>query len=138
MAAAAGERYQAFIEQTGDLRVCDVMTPMSTLAPGWWTVADFVGRLAPEQLREPAFPVVGFDGQPEGVLTAGDLDRVPAQQRATRRVLDACHPHPLTITPDKFSGGSFMSVRRSRLSAAIPLISLPGSRDEWSALSRVG
>ncbi len=26
MAAAAGERYQAFIEQTGDLRVCDVMT----------------------------------------------------------------------------------------------------------------
>jgi Zn-dependent protease len=99
-AAAAAERHQAFIEQTGDLQVRDVMTPLPTLAPGWLTVAEFVTRLTPEQLREPAFAVVGFDAHPEGVLTAADLARVPAQHRGTLRVRDACHPHPLTITPD--------------------------------------
>ena len=100
LSAAEAERHAAHAVELGDLLVRDVMTPRLTLAPGWWTVADFVAQLDQGQVREAAFPVVDVDGHPEGVLTAADLSRVPAKQRTALRVRDVCHRHPLEVTED--------------------------------------
>lgn len=100
LSAAGAERYAAHAEELGNLLVRDVMTPQSTVAAGWWTVADFVAQLDQGQVREAAFPVVDVDGHPEGVLTAADLGRVPGKQRTAQRVRDVCHRHPLEVTED--------------------------------------
>ena len=102
LSGAAGERYLALMERVRGLSVRDVMTAPPTLALSWQTLSDFVANLTPQQATQQAFPVVGLEGEPEGVLTAWDLHRVSATERATIRVRDISRSRirPLTVTPD--------------------------------------
>lgn len=102
MSGAASERYTVLVDQLRGLHVRDVMDTPVTIAPGWLTVADWVDQLAPEQLRHPLFPVIGFSGQLEGVLTAQDLGRVRPEERAAVRIRDVGRRSlaTLTVAPD--------------------------------------
>lgn len=76
------------------LRVRDVMTPAPDLAPGWMTVHEFAAAVALRS-RQLAFPVVGFDGRPSGVISLHTL----TGQRAEARVDQVARPLPLVLAP---------------------------------------
>jgi Zn-dependent protease len=84
-AAAAEEKAAAAKTALAGVRVADVMTPHPELAPGWETVAEFIGRTAARS-RQDAFPVVGFDAGLIGVVLISQLARVPAGDRARLRL----------------------------------------------------
>jgi len=69
------------------LRVRDAMTPDTTLAPGWFTVDEFMRSYVPLQ-RATAFPLKTFDGALDGLVTLAQLSKVGAEERQSRRVRD--------------------------------------------------
>ncbi|MFD5097085.1 site-2 protease family protein [Amycolatopsis thailandensis] len=74
-------------ERLGGVRVGEIMNPSPTVAPGWWTVDAFADHAAGAG-RDRVFPVLSFDGVPVGVVSLGDLIRVPADARRATRVAD--------------------------------------------------
>lgn len=85
ISAAAAER-QAATARAGlaGVRVADVMTPHPQLAPGWHTVAEFIGQAA--RSWQEAFPVVGPGGDLTGIVVTSQLARIPAQERPGLRL----------------------------------------------------
>jgi CBS domain-containing protein len=85
VAAARQERDHAvFRGGLALLRVADVMTPTTTLAPAWRTVEALLRDQAAgwHPAGAPAaIPLRGFDGQPAGVVTVAALESVPPAQR---------------------------------------------------------
>jgi Zn-dependent protease len=85
VAAARQERDHAvFRGGLARLRVADVMTPTTTLAPAWLTVEALLRDQAAgwHPAGAPAaIPLRGFDGQPAGVVTVAALESVPPAQR---------------------------------------------------------
>ena len=85
VAAARQERDHAvFRGGLALLRVADVMTPTTTLAPAWLTVEALLRDQAAgwHPAGAPAaIPLRGFDGQPAGVVTVAALESVPPAQR---------------------------------------------------------
>ncbi len=73
------------------LRVRDVMSSNVVTAPGWVTVEAFIGDYA---LRYPfaGFPLVGFDGSLEGLVTLGGIKEVPEERRASTRLREVAQP----------------------------------------------
>ncbi|MGH3491805.1 MAG: site-2 protease family protein [Sciscionella sp.] len=100
--AAAGERYAARGHRLRGLTAADVMTTPPATAPSWWTVADFLIHLAPGYRGQLVYPLIDFDGRPQGVLTMRDLDRVPAARREDTRLRDAARSRvrSLAVAPD--------------------------------------
>ncbi len=96
VAAARQEREQTVIRHglTG-LRVGDVMTPTSVLAPAWFTVdallRDQAAAWRPTGAPT-ALPLRSFDGQPAGVVTIAALEAVPPSQRHLVRAGDVAVP----------------------------------------------
>jgi len=96
VAAARQEREQTVIRHglTG-LRVGDVMTPTSVLAPAWFTVdallRDQAAAWRPTGAPT-ALPLRSFDGQPAGVVTISALESVPPSQRHLVRAGDVAVP----------------------------------------------
>jgi len=96
VAAARQEREQTVIRHglTG-LRVGDVMTPTSVLAPAWFTVdallRDQAAAWRPTGAPT-ALPLRSFDGQPAGVVTIAALESVPPSQRHLVRAGDVAVP----------------------------------------------
>jgi len=96
VAAARQEREQTVIRHglTG-LRVGDVMTPTSVLAPAWFTVdallRDQAAAWRPTGAPT-ALPLQSFDGQPAGVVTIAALESVPPSQRHLVRAGDVAVP----------------------------------------------
>lgn len=86
------------------LRVADVMTPADP-APGWLTVAAFLDRVAGPS-GAAVFPLVGFDGQPAGVVRLAALTAVPEPDRAGLRTVAAALPLSAvgTAAPDEPAG----------------------------------
>ena len=103
ISGASAERYAALIERLRGRTVRDVMAAPPVLAQSWLTLSDFVSQLTTEHAAvQRVFAVVGLDGDPEGVLLARDLERVPPHQRATMRVRDVGRSRlrPLVVSPD--------------------------------------
>jgi CBS-domain-containing membrane protein len=67
------------------VRVADVMTPDPQVAQGWFTVQDFIERVA-AMSRQDAFPVVDWGGTLVGVVVTGLLARIPSARRAELRL----------------------------------------------------
>lgn len=74
-------------ERLGTLRVGDIMNASPVVAPGWWTV-DAFAEYAARTGRDRVFPVLSFDGVPLGIVSLGDLVKVPADARRATRVID--------------------------------------------------
>jgi CBS domain-containing protein len=86
VSAASAEQAAAVATRAlAGVRVADVMIAHPDLAPGWATVAGFIDQVAAHSAQS-VFPVVGFDGQLAGIVTAGQLARIPAGQRAGTRL----------------------------------------------------
>jgi Zn-dependent protease len=103
ISGASGERYAALIERLRGRAVRDVMAASPVPAQSWLTLSDFVSQLTTEHAAaQRVFAVVGLDGEPEGVLLARDLERVPPHLRATTRVRDIRRTRlrPLIVSPD--------------------------------------
>jgi CBS domain-containing protein len=100
IAAAGVERRHSELRETiGELAVRAVMTLDPVVAPGWWTVAAFLERIA-ATTRHRAFPVVSFDGTPLGVVSLADLARLSGDERMVTRLSDACRTPPsVSIVP---------------------------------------
>ncbi|WP_340681366.1 site-2 protease family protein [Amycolatopsis coloradensis] len=74
-------------ERLGGLLVGDIMNSAPVIAPGWWTV-DAFAEYAAGASHERVFPVLSFDGVPLGVVSLGDLLKVPADARCATRITD--------------------------------------------------
>jgi Zn-dependent protease len=100
--AAVGERRAARGAQLGRLTAADVMTTPPVTSPSWWTVSDFLTHLEPAIDGQRVYPLIAFDGQPKGVLTMRDLNRVPAAERDSTRLRDAARSRvrPLILALD--------------------------------------
>jgi Zn-dependent protease len=90
MSSAIGEEAAAIRRaQFSAIAVGDVMAPAEVVAPSWFTVDAFLDQVAATARRR-VFPVVGFDGQPFGVLSLGMLTRQPGARLRAARVADVC------------------------------------------------
>ncbi|EMD26605.1 site-2 protease family protein [Amycolatopsis azurea] len=74
-------------DRLGGVRVGEIMNPSPTVAPGWWTVDTFAEHAASTG-HDRVFPVLSFDGVLIGVVSLGDLIRVPADARRVTTVAD--------------------------------------------------
>jgi Zn-dependent protease len=96
VAAARQEREQTVVRHgLAGVRVGDVMTPTSVLAPAWFTVdallRDQAAAWRPTGAPT-ALPLRSFDGQPAGVVTIAALESVPPSQRHLVRAGDVAVP----------------------------------------------
>ncbi|MQA03348.1 MAG: hypothetical protein GEV07_11690 [Streptosporangiales bacterium] len=71
----------------------DVMTPHPEVAAAWHTVRAFA--TVATRSRQAVFPVVGFSGEPQGVVTLELLARLPAQ-----RAYDRIDAVAVTLAPE--------------------------------------
>lgn len=92
-AASAERNAAAATTALAGVRVADVMIAHADLAPGWATVAGFIEQVAAHSAQS-AFPVVGFDGQLAGIVTADQLARIPPGRRAETRLDRSATPVP--------------------------------------------
>jgi Zn-dependent protease len=92
-AAATQENASAAAAALEGVRVADVMTPDPDLAPGWATVADFIHSLSARPAQA-AFPVTAFDGTLAGIVTLGQLGRIPWARRPEVRLSQVALPVP--------------------------------------------
>jgi Zn-dependent protease len=105
------------------LRVADVMTPTTALAPAWLTVEALLRDQAAgwHPAGAPAaIPLRGFDGQPAGVVTVAALESVPPSQRHLVRAGDLAVPawavavarpdEPASALLGRLHGGSGVAV----------------------------
>lgn len=86
-------------EHLAGVRLRDVMDPHPPIAPGWWTVEAFLDHTAGAS-RVRVFPVTSFEGAPLGVVSLGELTRLPGQARLTRRVGDVARKPPRVVVAD--------------------------------------
>jgi Zn-dependent protease/predicted transcriptional regulator len=90
--AARAEEERALVQEAlGSRRVADVMTPVPAVVPASVAVRDFVDDYLLAH-RHSAFPVVGPDGHPVGLVTLERVRAVPAPLRATTSVGDIAVP----------------------------------------------
>jgi len=101
LTGAASERYAVRAEKLRGLTARDVMSSAPTVAADWWTVQQFLDQLTPEAAHQPAFPLVGLNGEVSAVITRPDLNRVPHAQQATTRLRELARRNnaPL-VSPD--------------------------------------
>lgn len=87
MSAARNEESSVLMRGTlAGLRVGDVMSRDTSVAPGWITVDEFMRSYLPE--RRIAYPLKTFDGELDGLVTLNRLAQVPPEERRVRRVRD--------------------------------------------------
>jgi Mg/Co/Ni transporter MgtE len=62
------------------------MTAAPVVAPGWWTVQQFLSGLQPGELTQPGLPVVDFAGQVTAAITLSDLTRASDKDARVRDI----------------------------------------------------
>jgi Zn-dependent protease len=88
MSAARSEETQVLMRGAlGGLRVGDVMSRDSTVAPGWITVDEFMRSYVPGH-RSNTYPLETSEGALDGAVTLARLIQVPQEERHQRRVRD--------------------------------------------------
>lgn len=127
MSAARNEESSVLMRGAlAGLRVGDVMSSNTTVAPGWITVDEFMRRYLPE--RRMAYPLVTFDGELDGLVTLNRLAKVPPAERLVRRVRDfstgvdevakASPAEPVVAVLERFSpsdDGQMLVIDRGKL-----------------------
>ena len=73
------------------VRVSDVMTRSPQTVPGWITVNEFIAR-SRSGMQHTAYPVEGFGGNVDGLVTLDRLRAVSAAARDNTRVADVAIP----------------------------------------------
>ncbi|MDN3295168.1 site-2 protease family protein [Streptomyces ficellus] len=104
IAAATAEGQQAQLRGTlAGITVRQVMTPDPVTVPAATTVEQFLAAAPFGHYRHTAFPVVGPDGTPVGLVTAARIDRTPSPQRATTTLGEVMCPigEAATASPDE-------------------------------------
>jgi Zn-dependent protease/CBS domain-containing protein len=121
LSGAGAEQAAARDQHLGGLSAADVMTPLTVVAPAWWTVEQLVEHLSPNRIAAGTFPVVDVDGHTIGVCTVADLRAVPASHRADTQVgaLARGHPSPIIVAPDADAAGIAAQVRVHRCVAVV-------------------
>ncbi|MGW6442666.1 site-2 protease family protein [Lentzea sp. NPDC055074] len=74
--ASAEQSYDQVRHQLDGVLVREVMKPDPPVAPGWWTVDEFL-RSCTADRHQRVFPVISSDAEPVGVVSLADLVRVP-------------------------------------------------------------
>lgn len=99
-AAGAEARIRVVHDAATGVLVRELMTREPDTAPAWRPASEFIRAVAVHS-RQTAFPVVGLDGEPQGVVTLDRLSRLPAA-RADERVDTLALPLPpeYTAGPD--------------------------------------
>ncbi|WP_030607567.1 site-2 protease family protein [Streptomyces sclerotialus] len=93
-ATAEGQQAQ-FRSTLSGVPVRQVMTPHPATVPATATVEDFLAHLPTDYYRHTAFPVMpsaGVDGAPVGLVSVTQIDRTPADRRATTTLGDIMSP----------------------------------------------
>lgn len=102
--AAAGESARALMgSRVAGVQVGEIMTRRPVTVPAWLSVQQLVSALtAPDAPRHRVFPVVGATGELVGVVSQGDLARVPAADRPTTplRTVTRAVPGEWVLTAD--------------------------------------
>jgi Zn-dependent protease len=126
----------------GDLRVGDVMTVDVEVADGSVTVADFVQRSLGRTLVS-TFPLVDPHGRPVGVVTLGQLRRVPREAWCTTMLQEVATPaahmtvaHPADRLVDVLAGATSRDGRIVVVDDAGCLVGLVTPRDVTTAFER--
>ncbi len=126
----------------GDLRVGDVMTVDVEVADGSVTVADFVQRSLGRTLVS-TFPLVDPRGRPVGVVTLGQLRRVPREAWCTTMLQEVATPaahmtvaHPADRLVDVLAGATSRDGRIVVVDDAGCLVGLVTPRDVTTAFER--
>jgi Zn-dependent protease len=118
VAAARQEREHTRVRDgLAGVRIADVMTPTTVLAPAWLTVD---ALLRDHAAAAAAVPLRTFEGQPAGVVTIAALEAVPPAQRHLMRAGDVAVPawavavarpdEPLSALLGRLRGGSGVAV----------------------------
>ncbi|MCW2861082.1 MAG: site-2 protease family protein [Actinoallomurus sp.] len=99
---AAGSEAKARVvqEAVSGVHVRDLMEPSPECAAAWRPVGEFIATVATHS-RQSVFPVVGFDGEPCGVVTLARLARVPPASAGDRTdTVAVALPHDYRAEPD--------------------------------------
>jgi Zn-dependent protease len=86
LSGAAAERATAGLEELRGLRAEQVMSPVEHPLPDWWTVSQLLGDLTADRAGPPVLVLVDFSGAASGLITLGDLQRVPSERRPEVRL----------------------------------------------------
>lgn len=95
--SATGESYARAAEGLSGVKVRDIMEPDPAAVPAWWTVEQFLERLDMAHMRQPAYPLVDFDGHATGVLAPRDFQRLSDADRTNLRLREVRHPARLLL-----------------------------------------
>ncbi len=89
--AAAERRWAELVTALRGVRVRQAMTSPVVTGPDWLTVERFLSESA-AQTGHSVLPLLGFDGNPSGVVRLRRLAAVPSGQRESVRVRDVATP----------------------------------------------
>jgi CBS domain-containing protein len=88
LSGAAVERSTAGLAALHGVLAGEVMSPVRSPLPDWWSVGQLLRELTAEQAAQPLLVLVDFSGAASGLMTLRDLQRVPAGQRQEVRLRD--------------------------------------------------
>lgn len=123
--AATAERHAASALRLRGHVVREFMRVPPVTAPSWWTVAAFLAH--PDYTDQHAFPLVDFEGNPQNVLFARELRRVPLRMRDEVRLRDVARgrrsvqavdpetPVEQVVVPMRLGGGVAVVVEDGRI-----------------------
>ena len=87
----------------GARRADEIMAPVPTAMPDWWTADQYRARTAPVgDADQPAFPLVDLQGQVTGAVTRADLDQLPRTDTSEVRLRDVARRmrrRPMVLIP---------------------------------------
>jgi len=88
LSGAAVERSTAGLAALHGVLAGEVMSPVRSPLPDWWSVGQLLRELTAEHAAQPLLVLVDFSGAASGLMTLRDLQRVPAGQRQEVRLRD--------------------------------------------------
>ena len=139
-AAGAEEQHAQLQHSLSGVRVADVMSHPVMTVPGHLSVADLIEEFVWSS-RYSAFPVVGEDGRPRGLVTLSHIREVPADKRHLTTVDSVARPiddlvtvEPSTALTDVLPPLGASSERRALVLDEGRLVGLVSTTDLTRAL----
>jgi Zn-dependent protease len=108
--ARAEQRTDAARGALAGLRVRDIMLSRPDTGGAWGDITEFASRVVLVS-RQSVFPVISFDGDLIGVVFAETLARVPAADRAAKRLGQVATPVPPAYITDPDAPATSLTAR---------------------------
>jgi len=114
MSGASAERAAMSDQHLAGLTAGEIGRPAYP-APQWWTFDALLTRMPAGPAVSGVIPVVDLDSRVAGVVTVGDLERIPVARRSTVTLgeLAARRPRPVLLDPGADLGGAIEGIRRA-------------------------